>query len=101
MSTVKIYKSNEEWSLTTSTYTYNKFDDISMDFITHLPSTTSGNNVILVIVDRLTKYARFIPLAARYTHDLPAAEITAEAVFTHWCRLFDIPVTIVSDRDPQ
>ena len=78
-----------------------KFDDISMDFITHLPSTTSGNNVILVIVDRLTKYARFIPLAARYTHDLPAAEITAEAVFTHWCRLFDIPVTIVSDRDPQ
>src|SRR6202171_51855 len=78
-----------------------KFDDISMDFITHLPTTTSGNNVILVIVDRLTKYARFIPLAARYTHDLPAAEITAEAVFTHWCRLFDIPVTIVSDRDPQ
>ena len=79
----------------------NKFDDISMDFITHLPTTTSGNNVILVIVDRLTKYARFIPLAARRAHDIPAAETTADAVFTYWCRIFDIPQTIVSDRDPQ
>src|SRR5260370_14891590 len=78
-----------------------KFDDVSMDFITHLPTTTGGNNVILVIVDRLTKYARFIPLAANYTHDLPAAEVTADAVFTNWCKIFDIPVTIVSDRDPQ
>jgi len=79
----------------------NKFDDISMDFITHLPTTNNGNNTILVIVDRLTKYARFIPLAARHSHDLPAAEITAEAVFNNWCRIFDIPHTIVSDRDPQ
>jgi hypothetical protein len=78
-----------------------KFDDISMDFITHLPLTTSGNNVILVIVDRLTKFARFIPLAAKHAHDLPAAENTAEAVFMYWCRIFDIPLTIVSDRDPQ
>jgi len=79
----------------------NKFDDISMDFITHLPTTTSGNNVILVIVDRLTKYARFIPLEAYHTHDLPAAQVTADAVFTYWCRIFDVPLTIVSDRDPQ
>jgi hypothetical protein len=79
----------------------NKFEDISMDFITHLPTTNNNNNIILVIVDRLTKYARFIAMSTKHNHELPAAEITAEAVFSNWCRIYDIPHTIVSDRDTQ
>lgn len=34
---------------------------ISMDFITGLPRTSRGHHAIWVIVDRLTKMARFVP----------------------------------------
>ena len=33
-----------------------------MDFVMILPRTLSGNEVVWVIVDRLTKSAHFIPL---------------------------------------
>ena len=36
-----------------------KWDKISMDFIIGLPKTPSGHDSIWVIVDRLTKVARF------------------------------------------
>jgi hypothetical protein len=32
-----------------------KWDDISVDFITGLPTTQKGNDSIWVIIDRLTK----------------------------------------------
>jgi hypothetical protein len=37
-----------------------KCDDISVDFITGLPTTQKGNDSIWVIVDRLTKSAHFL-----------------------------------------
>nr|GEV78157.1 putative reverse transcriptase domain, ribonuclease H-like domain protein [Tanacetum cinerariifolium] len=37
-----------------------KWDNITMDFVTKLPKTQSGNDTIWVVVDRLTKYAHFL-----------------------------------------
>ncbi|XP_021752560.1 uncharacterized protein LOC110718065 [Chenopodium quinoa] len=39
-----------------------KWDSISMDFVTGLARSKSGNDTIWVIVDRLTKSAVFIPV---------------------------------------
>ena len=39
-----------------------KWEHISMDFITKLPKTSSGHDVVWVIVDRLTKSAHFLPI---------------------------------------
>ena len=39
-----------------------KWESITIDFVTTLPRTQSGNKVVWVIVDRLTKSAHFIPL---------------------------------------
>ena len=42
------------------------WEDIAMDFITGLPAS-HGFNTILVVVDRLTKFAHFIPMKSDYT----------------------------------
>jgi hypothetical protein len=75
--------------------------DISLDFITHLPKTINGNNGILVIVDRFSKYVRLIPTTSDDESGIPAAERTAELFFRQWCSIYGIPKSIVSDRDPQ
>ncbi|KAK3525961.1 hypothetical protein QTP70_011398 [Hemibagrus guttatus] len=66
-----------------------------MDFITGLP-LSQGNTVIMVIVDRFSKAARFVPLPK-----LPTAKETADLIITHVFRVFGILQDIVSDRGPQ
>jgi hypothetical protein len=68
------------------------WEDIFMDFIEALPKV-GGKSVILTVVDRLSKYALFIPLAHPYT-----AESIAKA-FSNIVRLHGFPTFIVSDRD--
>ncbi|CAM8937356.1 unnamed protein product [Rhodiola kirilowii] len=65
-----------------------------MDFITHLPAS-KGKTVIFVVVDRLTKYAHFMPLQSGFTSEM-VAKVFAKEVF----RLHGVPNSIVSDRDP-
>ncbi|KAJ0483369.1 putative nucleotidyltransferase, Ribonuclease H [Helianthus annuus] len=68
--------------------------DISMDFITGLPSS-KGKTTIWVIVDRLSKFAHFISLPTHYTA-VSLASIFMKEIY----RLHGLPKTIVSDRDP-
>jgi hypothetical protein len=73
-----------------------KWDDISMDFISGLPTTQKGHDSIWVIVDHLTKTAHFLPVKTDYRPPQYAKKYIAEIV-----RLHDIPKTIVSDKGSQ
>jgi len=67
--------------------------DLSMDFIEGLPKS-QGFSVILVVVDRLTKFAHFIPVK----HPYSAATI-AQLFMDNVVKLHGLPSTIVTDRD--
>nr|GFA58881.1 putative reverse transcriptase domain-containing protein [Tanacetum cinerariifolium] len=43
-----------------------KWDEISMDFVTGLPTTRKRHDAIWVVVDRLTKSAHFLPIRKNY-----------------------------------
>ncbi|GJW13188.1 putative reverse transcriptase domain-containing protein [Tanacetum coccineum] len=47
-----------------------KWDNITMDFVTKLPRTQSGNDTIWVIVDRLTKSAYHMGMVGKDTYHL-------------------------------
>ena len=38
-----------------------------MDFVVGLPKTQQGNDAVWVIVDRLTKFAHFLPIKITYS----------------------------------
>lgn len=69
------------------------WSDISMDFIGGLPKV-QGVDTVMVVVDRLTKYAHFLPVSHPYT-----AKNIAELFIQEIVRLHGFPSSIVSDRD--
>lgn len=73
-----------------------KWDSISMDFISGLPKTRNGCDMIWVIVDRLTKSAVFVPMKATWSMDQ-----LAKAYMRYVVRYHGIPSDIVSDRDSR
>jgi len=73
-----------------------KWEEVSMDFISRLPTSVKGYDSIWVIVDRLTNVARFIPVRTEYRlHQY------AELYFEHIVHQYGVPRTIISDRGPQ
>jgi len=67
-----------------------------MDFVVGLPLTIQKFDSLWVIVDRLTKYAHFLPINIRYS-----LEKWAELYIREIVRLHGIPTSIVFDRDPR
>jgi hypothetical protein len=67
---------------------------ISMDFIMGLPKFRN-KPVIMVVVDRFSKYAYFCPLPQPFTPVL-----VAQVFLDHIFKLHGMPTSIVSDRDP-
>lgn len=69
------------------------WEDVSMDFIVGLPQSR-GYTVIMVVVDRLSKYAHFVPLPTHFDA-LRVAQLFITTVVRH----HGFPKTLVSDRD--
>ncbi|GJP54452.1 hypothetical protein CLOM_g13540 [Closterium sp. NIES-68] len=69
---------------------------VTMDFVIGLPAGPSGNDAVLVVVDRLTKMTHFAPC-----HTTITAEETARLFISTVVRLHGIPAAIISDRDPK
>ncbi|GKB56318.1 putative reverse transcriptase domain-containing protein [Tanacetum coccineum] len=60
-----------------------KWENITMDFVTKLPKTTSGQDTIWVIVDRLTKSAHFLPMKETDTMEKLTRQYLKEVVSRH------------------
>ena len=73
-----------------------KWEHITMDFISRFPRTPRHNEIIWVIMNRLTKSAHFIPLKGRTMMEHLAKTYVREIV-----RLQGVPASIVSDRDTK
>ncbi|GKD54423.1 putative reverse transcriptase domain-containing protein [Tanacetum coccineum] len=71
-----------------------KWDNITMDFVTKLPRTSSGYDTIWVIVDRLTKSIQFLPMRENDYMDKLARLYMKEVVTRH-----GILVSIICDHD--
>jgi hypothetical protein len=64
-----------------------------MDFIEGLPKSKKYDS-ILVVVDKFTKYAHFVPLSHPFTA-LQVAQVFVDNIY----KLHGLPTSIVSDRD--
>jgi hypothetical protein len=72
-----------------------KWESISMDFITGLPKV-QGKECIYVVVDRLTKFSHFYTILTEYS-----TVQVADRFFREVFRLHGFPKNIVSDRDSR
>ncbi|GJR61173.1 putative reverse transcriptase domain-containing protein [Tanacetum coccineum] len=71
-----------------------KWENIMMDFVTKLPKTTTGQDTIWVIVDRLTKSAHFLPMKETYSIEKLMRRYLKEVFSRH-----GVPVSIISGQD--
>ena len=67
-----------------------------MDFITGLPTSTKQNDAIMVVVDKLSKSAHFIPVKST-CKAINITQIFMKEVF----RLHGMLQEIISDRDTK
>ncbi|GJS63409.1 putative reverse transcriptase domain-containing protein [Tanacetum coccineum] len=73
-----------------------EYEGIAMDFVTKFPRTSSGHDTIWVIVDRLTKFAHFLPMREDYKMERLARLYLNEIVARH-----GVSISIISDHDSR
>ncbi|GJW01549.1 putative reverse transcriptase domain-containing protein [Tanacetum coccineum] len=73
-----------------------KWVNITMDFITKLPKTSTSQDTIKIIVDRLTKSAHFLPIKETDSMENLTRQYLKEVVSRR-----RVPVSIISDRDSK
>ncbi|GJR26646.1 putative reverse transcriptase domain-containing protein [Tanacetum coccineum] len=71
-----------------------KWENITMNFVTKLPKTSTGQDTIWVIIDRLKKSAHFLPMKEIDSMEKLTRQYLKEVVTRH-----GEPVLIISDRD--
>nr|GEZ31868.1 reverse transcriptase domain-containing protein [Tanacetum cinerariifolium] len=70
-----------------------KWENIIMDFVTKLPKTSTGQDTILVIVDRLTKSADFLPMKKTDSMEKLTRQYLKEVVLRHRAEVGDTQLT--------
>ena len=73
-----------------------KWQSISIDWISGLPTSANENDCILTIVERLTHMVHLIPCRTTLT-----SSQLAHLLIQHVVRLHGVPRSIHSDRDPK
>ena len=71
-----------------------KWQQVSLDFITGLPKTKHGNSMIMVVMDTLSKMVHFVPCNIRLD-----AEATAKLYIQRIFSLHGWPKVMITDRD--
>ena len=75
---------------------HDRWEEVSLDFIVGLPRTKDGHDAILVFVDRLSKWAYFVPTVT--TVDAKeTARLFHDVVFSR----HGMPKRLISDRDAR
>ncbi|GKA43894.1 putative reverse transcriptase domain-containing protein [Tanacetum coccineum] len=77
-----------------------KWKNITMDFITKFPKTSTGQDIIWVIVDRLTKSAHFLPMMENDSMEKLTRQYLREVVSKHGTQL-DMSTTYHPQTDSQ
>ena len=72
------------------------WESIGMDNLGPIPKSATGKDMILIVIDRLTKMARFIA-----TNSTIISKGTADLFLREVFRHHGLPSNIVSDRDPR
>src|SRR5690349_617535 len=72
--------------------TGNPNENVAMDILGLLETSTAGNAWVLTLIDHFTKWPVAIPIPAR------TSEIIANAIFKYWICAKGVPANIVSDR---
>ena len=74
----------------------NCWHTISADFVTEFPTWTSAYDTVLIIVEKLSKQAIFVPCHK----DITAPKV-AQLFQDHLFSKHGVPIQIISDRDPR
>ena len=69
---------------------------VSIDFVSGIPVGTEGHDMIMVVIDRFTMFAHFIPTFKTIT-----GKETAKLFISNIIKLHGFPEEIVSDRDTR